>query len=79
MEKPTISYAEIILTVEEHDGINGEKISKASISRALTSGRLPSGLRYSRKKLIKFAYERLTPDNIVYTQLFIDYLSSKHL
>ena len=77
IEKPSISYAEIIRTVEEHGGINGEEISIASISRAIKSGRLPSGLRYSRKKLTKLAYERFTPENIVYTQLFIDYLSSK--
>ena len=77
IEKPSISYAEIIRTVEEHGCLNGEEISIPSISRALKSGRLPSGLLYSRKKLTKLAHERFTPDNIVYTQLFIDYLSSK--
>ena len=76
IEKPSITYAEIIRTVEEYGGIHGEEISIASISRAVTSGRLPSGSRYSRKKLTKLARERFIPDNIVYTQLFIDYLSS---
>ena len=77
-EKPSISLAEIIRVLDEHGGIHGENISIASISRVLTSGRLQSGLSYSRKKLTKLAYERLTPENMVYTQLFVDYLSSKN-
>ena len=77
IEKPSISFAEIISTVEEHGGIHGEEISISSVSRAIKSGRLPSGLQYSRKKITKLAYECFTPENIIYTQLFIDYLNSK--
>ncbi len=50
IEKPSISFAEIISTVEEHGGIHGEEISISSVSRAIKSGRLPSGHQYSRKK-----------------------------
>ena len=47
IEKHLISYAEIIRTVEEHGGINGEEISIASISRAIKSGRLLSGSHHT--------------------------------
>ena len=38
---------------------------------------MPSGQQYTRKKITKLARERFTPNNIFYTQLFINYLSSK--
>ena len=38
---------------------------------------IKSGKKYSRKKISHIAPERLTYDNILYTQLFIDYLKSK--
>ena len=53
-----------------------ENISVSSISRAIKS-KLLSGKRYTRKKITHVAKERFTHDNMVYTQLFIDYLSSK--
>ena len=38
---------------------------------------MPSGKKYSRKKISHIARERLTYDNVLYTQLFIDYLKSQ--
>ena len=37
----------------------------------------PSGNKYSRKKISKLATERFTNDNIIYTQLHLDYVSQK--
>jgi len=37
--------------------------------------KLPSAKNYSRKRLGKCAGERFTHENLVYTQLFLDYLS----
>ena len=39
--------------------------------------KLPSAKNYSRKRLGKCAGERFTHENLVYTQLFLDYLSDK--
>lgn len=39
---------------------------------------MPSGQKYSRKRLGKCASERFTNENLVYTQLYLDYLSDKH-
>ena len=36
-----------------------------------------SGKKYSRKKISRVARERFTATNLLYTQIFIDYLSSK--
>ena len=71
-EKPSMSLAEISNILEEM----GNSTSISAISRALKN-RMPSGCRYSRKKLTTIARERFTQDNILYTQLFIDYLSAK--
>ena len=62
--------------MEEIEQLGGEHISMSAISRAIKN-RLPSRQQYSRKKLTKVASERFTPDNLFYTQLFINYLSSK--
>ena len=48
----------------------------SSISRAVKS-KLLSGKRYTRKLITHVAAERFTPENMIYTQVFIDYLSSK--
>ena len=53
-----------------------QEISMSTVSRAI-SNRMPSGQKYTRKKITKLARERFTPNNIFYTQLFINYLSSK--
>ncbi len=67
---PSISLAEII------QELPAQEISMSAISRAIKN-RLPSREQYTRKKLTKLARERFTPENMIYTQLFIDYLSSK--
>ena len=51
------------------------ELSTSTISRN-TSNKLPSGRNYSRKRLTKCRSER-SPENIVYTQLYIDYLKDK--
>lgn len=51
-------------------------ISLSAISKAVKS-KLLSGQKYSRKKITHVAKERFTYYNIVYTHLFIDYLSAK--
>ena len=48
----------------------------SSISRAIKN-RLLSGKVYLRKKISQLARERFTLNNMLYTQLFIDYLNSK--
>ena len=54
---------------------NGASIS--AISRSLSNNML-SGLKYSRKKISSFAQERLSVENMAYTQIFIDYLHAKN-
>lgn len=53
-----------------------QDISLSSLSKAIKS-KLLSGKKYSRKKITHVATERFTHENMVYTQLFINYLSSK--
>ena len=72
IERPSVSLAEIISCLEEMDGV---EVSMATVSRALKR-RLPSG-PYTRKKITKIARERFTQANIFYTQLFINYLTTK--
>ena len=73
VHSPAMSLSEII---EELGQFGRQQISMSAVSRAIKN-RLPSGQQYSRKKLTKVASERFTPDNLFYTQLFINYLSSK--
>ena len=74
VHSPSISLYEI---TEEIEQSGGEHISMSAVSRAIKN-RLPLGQQYSRQKLTKVGKsERLTPDNLFYTQLFINYLSSK--
>ena len=72
-KKPSVSLAEIINCLEE---INGEEVSTPIVSRALKV-RLPSG-PYTGKKIAKIALERFSQTNILYTQLFINYLARKN-
>ena len=51
-------------------------VSLSTISRAVRKNML-SGKRYSRKKITHVASQRFTASNMLYTQLFIDYVSSK--
>lgn len=53
-----------------------QEISLSALSKAIKS-KLLSGKRYSRKKITHLAKERFTYETMVYTQLFINYLSSK--
>ena len=52
-----------------------ESISFSTISRNLQ--KLPSGKVYTRKKITHIARERLTRVNVIYTQLFLNYVNSK--
>ncbi|XP_028414627.1 uncharacterized protein LOC114537732 [Dendronephthya gigantea] len=70
----TIQLNELYAILEEF-GDCGE-VSLSSISRAIKS-RLLSGKRYTRKRITSVAFERFTDENMIYTQLFINYLSSK--
>ena len=73
-EKGSISLKEIYQILEQVGDVGGD-ISISSISRAIKS-RLLSGKTYTRKKITQIARERFTYENMLYTQLFIDYLSS---
>ena len=57
-------------------GDSGE-LSLCTLSRHVRKN-LPSGKDYSRKRLGKCAGERFTHENLVYTQLYLDYLSFGH-
>ena len=70
----TIQLNELYSILQEF-GDCGE-ISLPAISRAVKC-RLLSGKRYTRKRVTSVAFERFTDENMMYTQLFINYLSSK--
>lgn len=70
---PSITLYEIM---EEIEQLGGEHISMSAVSQVIKN-RLPSGKQYSMKKLSKVASERFNLDNLFYTKLFINYLSSK--
>ena len=53
------------------------ELSLSTLSRHVRKN-LPSGKDYSRKRLGKCAGERFTHENLVYTQLYLDYLSFGH-
>ena len=72
---PTITQKEILSNLEQFgDVFGGTSIS--AISKALQS-RMPSGKKYSHKKASRTAEERFSQTNMIYTQLFINYLHSK--
>ena len=72
----SVQLREIRTLLEEVGDV--ENISLSSISKAIKS-KLLSGKRYTRKKITHVAKERFTPENMAYTQLFINYISSKDL
>lgn len=74
-ERGSISLREIYAQLEQFGDIGGD-ISISAISRAIKS-KLLSGKEYSRKKITHITAERFTIENMMYTQLFIDYVSSK--
>ena len=73
--KGSISMREISEILDEVGDVQGG-IAMSTISRAIKS-RLLSGKKYSRKKISHIALQRFTFTNMLYTQLFINYLSSK--
>ena len=75
VEKGSTSLKEIYQLLEHFGDVGGD-ISISAISKAIKS-RMPSGKKYTRKKITHIAAERFTFENTLYTQLFIDYLSSK--
>ena len=74
-QKGSTSLKDIYLVLEEIGDCQGDT-SIPAISRAIKEKML-SGNKYSRKKITTIAKERFTPLNMIYTQLFIDYLNSK--
>ena len=70
-----IQLREIYSTLETVGDI-ADSVSVSTISRAVKS-RLLSGRQYTQKHITRVAKERFTDDNMIYTQLFINYLSSK--
>jgi len=73
--KGSMTLKEIYAILEEFGDCQGNT-SISAISHAIKT-RMVSGQRYSRKKITKVAKERFTPVNLIFTQLFMDYLSSK--
>ena len=73
--KGSMSLRELFEIVEEFSDTAGN-ISVCAISRAVRN-RLPSGHRYTRKRINHVALERFTENSMLYTQLFINYLYSK--
>ncbi len=68
------SLREIQRELTEHGEC--EEISMSTLSRQIRKNAV-SGQRYSRKRLGKCASERFTHENIVYTQIYLDYLADK--
>ena len=52
------------------------RVSLPTISRHVRNA-LPSGNKCTRKRVSKLAQERFTEENIIYTQLYIDYIHQK--
>jgi transposase len=75
-EKGSITLKEIYQELEVI-GECGGNTSTSAICRAIKN-RMPSGEAFSRKKITHIARERFTPENMIYSQLFIDYVSSKN-
>ena len=72
----SISLKEIMDIVHEVGDIEPGGVSQSTISRAVRN-RMPSGRRYTRKKITHISAERLTVNNILYTQIFMNYLNAQ--
>ena len=72
---PTISHKELLDKLEEHGDVFGEA-SRSELSRVIHC-RMISGKEYMRKKVTTVAIERFSHINMVYTQMFTNYLHSK--
>ena len=75
LTRGSISLAEVWdILVNEFGDV--ENVSLSTISRAIRN-KMPSGRRYTRKKITRIASERFTDNNVLYTQLFINYLNAQ--
>jgi transposase len=74
--KGSISLREIMHIVDELGDVEPGGVSQSTICRAVRN-RMPSGRRYTRKKITQIAAERLTANNILYTQIFMNYLNAQ--
>ena len=72
---PTISHKELLEKLREHGEVFGE-VSQSELSRAIHRHMI-SGKEYTKKKVNTVAIERFSYTNMVYTQMFINYLHSK--
>ena len=72
-----ISVKEIMDIVDEVGHVKPGGVSQSTISQAVRN-RMPSGRRYTRKKITHVAAERLSVNNILYTQIFLNYLNAQH-
>ena len=75
-QRPSISYNEILQQLYEFGDLPYGTTSMTGLSEAVRN-RLPSGKKYSFKKLNIIAHERFTLQNMAYTQVFFDYLHNK--
>ena len=72
----SISLRELLEIVNEVGDVGPDNVSLSTISRAVRN-RMPSGRQYTRKKVTQIAAERLTGNNILYTQMFMNYLHAQ--
>jgi hypothetical protein len=63
---------------EKYGGCTAIHSGKIGCQREVEIQLKPSGEAFSRKKITHIARERFTPENMIYSQLFIDYVSSKN-
>lgn len=75
-KRGSVSLKEIYSELEDVGECAGDT-SISAISRVVKN-KMPSGEVFSRKKITHIARERFTPENMIYSQLFIDYVSSKN-
>ena len=68
----SISLCELYSVLEDLGDVGGD-ISLSSILQAIKS-KLPSGQRYSGKHVTHVARKRFTEENMLYTQLFVNFL-----
>lgn len=71
IEKPTISYPEMRNRLLQHSNIPGGDVSTITIGRAVRKD-----MNMSFKKVSRPHGERFTPDNLRYTQAFIDHIQT---
>ena len=71
----SLSLGEIWEILDELGDVEVE-VSLSTLSRAIRN-RMPSGRRYSWKKITQIAAERFTNNNLLYTQLFMNYINTK--